>query len=187
MNIFFINYYQEDAQSNSENIQDAYFNDPERPPYFIIRQKKPFNAGFFIKDFIIFISKKFIYLETPSYILVENSITSNEHFFIRNHLPVPDVNPDTYILEITGENLQEPVKLTLQDLKTKFPKENVEVAIQCCGNRRRDFLRVKEVQGLTWGPGAISNAIWSGPRLRDVLHYAGINEESGKNFFLVFN
>jgi cytochrome b involved in lipid metabolism len=30
----------EDAQSNSENIQDAYFNDPERPPYFIIRQKK---------------------------------------------------------------------------------------------------------------------------------------------------
>eukprot|EP01123_Difflugia_compressa_P009348 TRINITY_DN3072_c0_g1_i1.p1 TRINITY_DN3072_c0_g1~~TRINITY_DN3072_c0_g1_i1.p1 ORF type:complete len:311 (-),score=68.03 TRINITY_DN3072_c0_g1_i1:77-1009(-) len=37
---------------------------------------------------------------------------------------------------------------------------------------------VKAVRGLGWGGGAISNSEWKGPKLRDVLLYAGISEEN---------
>ncbi len=34
--------------------------------------------------------------------------------------------------------------------------------------------RLKEVQGVNWFDGAVMNCHWRGPRLRDVLHKAGI-------------
>jgi len=37
----------------------------------------------------------------------------------------------------------------------------------------------KAVRGMDWGGGAIGNAVWSGPRLRDVLVQAGYNEDTG--------
>ena len=38
----------------------------------------------------------------------------------------------------------------------------------------RTFL--KEVDGIDWGDGAVMNCRWRGPRLRDVLLKAGVNE-----------
>ncbi len=37
--------------------------------------------------------------------------------------------------------------------------------------------RVKTVKGGGWEMGAISNAVWTGVPLKDVLLYAGLNEE----------
>ena len=37
--------------------------------------------------------------------------------------------------------------------------------------------RLKEVQGIDWFDGAILNAEWDGPLLRDVLKAAGVKEE----------
>jgi hypothetical protein len=58
--------------------------------------------------------------------LVKSLVTPNELFFVRyaiignslliilrNHLPVPIVNPKDYVLEITADTLEKPVKLTL--------------------------------------------------------------------------
>lgn len=39
--------------------------------------------------------------------------------------------------------------------------------------------RLAEVQGIDWFDGAILNAEWEGPRLRDVLLRAGVPDDAG--------
>ena len=39
-------------------------------------------------------------------LLADNFVTPNDIFFIRNHLPVPDIDANTYELEITGEGVK---------------------------------------------------------------------------------
>ncbi|XP_065175205.1 sulfite oxidase-like [Sycon ciliatum] len=138
---------------------DPYAKDPERNPLLTINTEKPFNA------------------ETPVALLTDSFITPNELFFVRNHLPVPNVEPKKYVLEVTAPG-REPLKLSLQDLKEKFTKHTVVATLQCAGNRRRQMTDVKSVKGLSWGAAAISNAEWSGARLRDVLQYAGLDTSS---------
>lgn len=40
--------------------------------------------------------------------------------------------------------------------------------------------RLKEVSGIDWGDGAVMNAVWTGPLLRDVLERVGVRVESGE-------
>ena len=75
--------------------QDPYVNDPSRHPALKINTKKPFNA------------------EPPMQLLADNFVTPNDIFFIRNHLPVPDIDANTYELEITGEGVKT-IKLSLE-------------------------------------------------------------------------
>lgn len=136
-----------------------YANDPLRSPILKVNTQTPFNA------------------ETPPVLLAENYITPNDIFFVRNHLPVPRVKPELYSLEVKGEGVKEPIVLTLEDLKTKFPKHSVTTTIQCAGNRRVELNQVKQVKGIPWTGGAIGTAEWSGALLHDVLSYAGVKEE----------
>ena len=76
-------------------FQDPYITDPPRHPALKVNTKKPFNA------------------EPPLQLLSDNLITPNEIFFIRNHLPVPDIDETKYELEITGEGIK-PVMLSLE-------------------------------------------------------------------------
>jgi sulfite oxidase len=39
---------------------------------------------------------------------------------------------------------------------------------------------LKEVDGIDWGDAAIMNCKWRGPRLRDVLHRAGVDQCKGR-------
>lgn len=48
-------------------------------------------------------------------------ITPNPIFFTRNHLPVPNVDPDTYRLNVVGPPGGESLCLSLDDLY-QFPK-----------------------------------------------------------------
>lgn len=59
-------------------------------------------------------------------------------FFVRNHLPVPDVDPKDYELEISGRGIKT-IHLTLDDIKTKFKKHTISSTIQCAGNRRSEL------------------------------------------------
>lgn len=54
---------------------DLYSNEPERDPRLVVRSNKPFNA------------------ETPLAGYNER-ITPNELFYVRNHLPVPEIDPE---------------------------------------------------------------------------------------------
>eukprot|EP00164_Ancoracysta_twista_P001981 GFYU01002608.1.p1 GENE.GFYU01002608.1~~GFYU01002608.1.p1 ORF type:complete len:623 (-),score=179.29 GFYU01002608.1:368-2134(-) len=152
------NYSKEDRKAAAAS-DDPYGNEPERHPALKLNSAKPFNA------------------ETPSTFLAENYHTPNALFFVRNHLPAPDIKEKDYVLEIEGPGMKG-MKLSLQDLRTKFKHYSVSSVVQCAGNRRFEMSEQKKVKGLGWDTGAISNAEWTGVRLRDVLLYAGLDEEN---------
>ena len=143
------------AESHKEG---PYANDPERTPILKINMKEPFNA------------------ETPTVLLDNEFTTPNNLFFVRNHLPVPQVDPDKFMLEVQVTDGEPPVRFTLNDLKTKFKHYTVTATIQCAGNRRLELAKIKPVKGLSWTGGAIGNATWTGVRLRDVLLHAGVKD-----------
>ncbi|KAF9378294.1 hypothetical protein CPC16_011395 [Podila verticillata] len=118
-------------------------------------------------------------------LLVEKYITPTNVFFKRNHGPIPDIHAEEHTVFIgVKQNPQyyheasPPVEwrsLTMTDIMTKWPKATVTASIQCAGNRRDGLAKVKEVKGVIWGAGTISTAVWSGPRLCDILRdVAGI-------------
>uniref|UniRef100_A0A9J7ZMI6 Sulfite oxidase n=1 Tax=Cyprinus carpio carpio TaxID=630221 RepID=A0A9J7ZMI6_CYPCA len=145
-------------KQESANPSDPYSAEPTRHPALQINSLKPFNA------------------EPPASILSDNYITPSVIFFKRNHLPVPRVDPEAYRLEIEGLS-GGVVSLSLSELKSRFPKHTITATLQCAGNRRSEMNKVKQVKGLNWGIAAISNATWSGARLRDVLLYYGFGPE----------
>ena len=135
---------------------DVFSNDPwsDRSPLLKINSRKPFNA------------------EPPLDVLADNFYTPNSIFFVRNHLPVPEIDVRKYKVEIKGEDLQS-LQLSLEELKTKFPQYTVSATMQCAGNRRSELSKAKTVRGLEWGQAAISTATWTGVKLRDILLHAG--------------
>lgn len=141
----------------SEKTLDPYDSDPLRHNVLKVVNKKPFNA------------------ETPAALLVENFYTPNELFYVRNHLPVPDIDPKTYELEIEFENTNKVVSFTLDELK-KMPSKTITATIMCAGNRRSEMMKVKTVKGLEWGIAAVGNARWTGVPLKYVLERAGFSE-----------
>jgi sulfite oxidase len=77
-------------------------------------------------------------------------------------------------LEVAGL-VEKPLRLSLRDLKGGFAATRIEAALQCAGNRRTDLYAVAAIpRELAWGPEAVSNAVWGGVRLRDVLREAGV-------------
>ncbi|KAK1902234.1 Sulfite oxidase mitochondrial [Dissostichus eleginoides] len=145
---------------------DPYSTDPERHPALHINSLKPFNA------------------EPPPELLSDSFITPSAIFFKRNHLPVPQVDVASYQLHIEG--LPGGVlTLSLEELKTRFPKHTITATLQCAGNRRSEMNKVKQVKGLNWGIAAISNATWGGARLRDVLLAAGYSPDVAQRAFHV--
>lgn len=71
-----------------------------------------------------------------------------------------------------------PLKLTSESLMKDFPQHVVICALQCAGNRRHTMRhRLKEVCGVDWNDGAMMNCAWEGPRLRDILLAAGVEDK----------
>lgn len=61
-------------------------------------------------------------------------------FYVRNHLPVPEIDLKTYAVEIAVE---EDIKKTLDfEAIKKYPKYTVTSAIMCGGNRRSEMAEV---------------------------------------------
>lgn len=69
-----------------------------------------------------------------------------EFFYVRNHLPVPDVDTKNYELEIEIENstttTTKTKTLSLTDIKD-LPKYSVTATIMCGGNRRSEMHNVR--------------------------------------------
>ena len=110
--------------------------------------------------------------ETPLADLVP-LYTGNAVFFVRYHLSViPQIDAASWRLQVGGPSAQRPLSLSLRELKGSFPQVSLAAVNQCSGNRRGLFS--PRVPGVQWSSGAIGNALWSGVRLRDVLHKAGV-------------
>jgi len=154
----------EDVQQNKAQMaaaDDPFANAPSRHPALIVNQQKPFNA------------------ETPLNILGDSFLTPQDLMFVRSHLPVPDVDPESYTLEVEGVGCKN-ISLSLEDIK-KLPQVKIVAAVQCGGNRRLEMKSRRTLKGLDWRGGAIGNGEWTGARLTDVLKLAGFDEDKTTN------
>jgi sulfite oxidase len=148
------------CEKNRIAFGDMYETDPIRDANNLACTMKPFNG------------------EPRLDLLTKDFYTPNELFYVRNHLAVPDIDPDEYRLIIKGKGVKKH-KFTLEDIKEKFPKVEVTTTLQCAGNRREDFHLDRAIYfSPHWVVGAMSTARWGGVRLRDVLKYVGVDADA---------
>jgi sulfite oxidase len=163
---------------------------------------KPKEENMMISPDLKVLSSQPLNAETPANGLVPY-LTPNSLFYKRSHAPIPQI--EDYVLEVNipvnpsatkdGQSTRS-ISLTIEDLK-KLPKVEVVASLQCAGNRRLELYEGLNpaktnpdgtpsgerevsfpVNGLKWQNGAISNAVWGGVLLRDVLKLAGWKETS---------
>ncbi|XP_058832753.1 sulfite oxidase, mitochondrial isoform X2 [Topomyia yanbarensis] len=132
--------------------------EPKRHPILKATAQKPFNA------------------EPPPSVLVDSFLTPNEFFYVRNHLPVPEIDIKEYELNVEIELNGKNKTVKFDDLK-KFPKHTVTATIMCGGNRRGEMMDINPIKGLPWGSSAVGNAKWSGVRLADLLREMGVESD----------
>ncbi len=145
-----------DGQLPVEHIEDPFVQDPKRDPRLIVHTDKPRNA------------------ETPASLL-STFITPVELFYVRNHLWVPRIAEKEHKLVIELDDGEEK-EYSMSDLQNNFKQHKITATLQCSGNRRSHMTKgSRPTNGLQWGVGAMGNAEWAGPRLRDVLADAGFN------------
>jgi sulfite oxidase len=109
-------------------------------------------------------------LETPLHYFTSWQ-TPNDVFFVRQHLPVPDVKLASWQLTLNGK-VSRPGSLSLAELK-QFPQHKLVATLECAGNGRANFQ--PKVPGIQWRAGAIGNAEWRGVRLADALSRCGVD------------
>ena len=112
-------------------------------------------------------------LETPFSVFDEGLITPNDAFFVRYHLAgIPlKIDTDAFRLSIQGK-VDNPLSLSLSDLKTGFEPIELTAVNQCAGNGRGFF--EPRVPGGQMANGAMGNARWKGVPLKALLAKAGV-------------
>jgi sulfite oxidase len=122
----------------------------------VVHEREPFNA------------------EPPRTALADRTRTPLDTFYSRNHGPIPEVDPATWRLTVDGL-VEQPLELSLDELRERFEEVELTATLQCAGNRRAGLIEVRDIPGEDpWGPGATSTVRWSGVRLADVLADAGL-------------
>ncbi|KIW12958.1 hypothetical protein PV08_08145 [Exophiala spinifera] len=144
-----------DGKVPEDKIEDPFQSDPARDPRLLRHTDKPCNA------------------ETPSQEIAESFITPNRLFFVRNHFWVPKIDEGKHVLHVELPDGTEKA-YSVAELKSNFKPFSITATLQCTGNRRKHMSEnAKPASGLPWDVGAISNSLWTGVRLRDVLADAG--------------
>jgi sulfite oxidase len=113
----------------------------------------------------------------PPSLLAQDFITPTECFFVRSHGTIPQIRLEDYRLTVRGL-VEKPLSLSFDDLR-RFAKVDVMATLQCAGNRRDELAAIEPIPDeIIWGHGAISNAVWGGVRLHDVLIEAGVDPQA---------
>lgn len=91
-----------------------YHNEPNRSDKtLIVRKEQPYNAE-----------------PTPAD-LVKHFVTPEKYFFCRSHGPIPELNEATHRIYVEGLGIKDaPVSFSVQNLKDKFDKKSVTMAMQ---------------------------------------------------------
>src|SRR3954447_23900041 len=120
----------------------------------IVHEPDPFNA------------------ETGLAALAAGPLTATDAFYVRNHGPIPQLDPDAWRLRVHG-CVQRELNLSLATLRQALPTREVTATLQCAGNRRAGLMAIRDIPGESpWGPGATGTATWTGVALADVLALA---------------
>ena len=113
--------------------------------------------------------------ETPAHLLDDDVTPTSRHFIRNNGIPPTDMNPDGWMLTIDGL-VDNPLKLSIAELKSKFEVVSRNICIECGGNGRAFF--DPKAKGNQWSLGAVACAEWTGVRLADVLKAAGVKSSA---------
>jgi DMSO/TMAO reductase YedYZ molybdopterin-dependent catalytic subunit len=109
----------------------------------------------------------------PLRALGRRHLPAAEHFR-REHFPMPEVDPGEWRLTLAGA-VRTPAIVTPAELRS-LPLHTQPVVLECAGHRRSELR--PPTPGLQWGVGAVSEAVWAGVRLRDVLTRAGLARDA---------
>ena len=141
-----------------------------------IDNRKVSDVAFPEKRPLIMYSDRPPLLETPRDVFT-SILTPNDQFFVRWHMPdIPThIDPETFTISVNGL-VERELKISLNDLKTKFEQVEVTAVLQCGGNSRSAFTPI--AGGIQWGSGAMGCATWKGVRLRDLLDQAGLKKDA---------
>lgn len=66
---------------------------------------------------------------------------------------------------------ENPVVLTLDDLRKTFKVVTIPITLVCAGNRRKEQNVVRKSLGFSWGGAGLSTALFTGVWLADVIEY----------------
>jgi len=127
------------------------------------------------KDGLVILNDRPVNAECPAYLL-DDPITPTERLFIRNNgIPPESPQADGWTLTIDGE-VEEPMTLTIDELKDKFEVVTLALQLECGGNGRAFF--EPNARGNQWTVGAVGCCEWTGVRLADVLKAAGVKDSA---------
>ncbi len=128
------------------------------------------------KDGLTLLNDRPLNAETPPHLL-DDAVTPNHRFFVRNNGIVPDMalkmDASGWTLTVDGL-VNNPMTLTLDDLKSKFQVVKLKLQIECGGNGRAAFN--PPAKGNQWTLGAVGNAEWTGIRYAELLKAAGVKD-----------
>ncbi|WP_245626899.1 sulfite oxidase [Aestuariivita boseongensis] len=123
------------------------------------------------KDGLTLLGDRPVNAETPAHLL-DDAITPTNRHFIRNNGLLPDsMDADSWELTIDGF-VDNPMTLTIADLRERFEVITRALHIECGGNGRSAF--DPPARGNQWTVGAVACSEWTGVRLKDVLEAAGV-------------
>ncbi|WP_216827570.1 sulfite oxidase [Alkalihalobacterium elongatum] len=111
--------------------------------------------------------------ETPIHFL-RGSIFDKEYWFLRNHFQYPELNVASENLLVTGA-VSNPFIIKLEEIKA-LPHKKITLPLICSGNQRAKFR--PKVFGEQWEEGAVSQGVWTGVPLKELLNYAKPDENT---------
>ncbi|MCH8203479.1 MAG: sulfite oxidase [Proteobacteria bacterium] len=121
------------------------------------------------KDGLSVLNDRPVNAETPPHLL-DDEVTPTARHFIRNN-GIPPENMDAAGWELTVDGLvKNPLKLSIDQLKSDFEVVTQNLVIECGGNGRAFF--EPPARGNQWTLGAVACSAWTGVRLADVLRAA---------------
>lgn len=130
------------------------------------------------KDGLVVLGDRPLNAETPAHLL-DDDVTPHERLFIRMNGLVPqsalDGDATGWTLAIDGE-VDNPLELSIGDLKSRFESVTRSLVLECGGNGRAFFN--PGASGNQWTVGAVGCPEWTGVRLADVLTEAGIRDSA---------
>jgi DMSO/TMAO reductase YedYZ molybdopterin-dependent catalytic subunit len=113
------------------------------------------------------------WLETPFEVFDKGVFTPNDQHYVSWHWAnfPGDIDVDSYRLTVRGQ-VNQTLSLSLKDILQGLPSFDIAAVNQCAGNSR--IYEEPRVAGAQWADGSMSNAIWTGVRLKAVLDRAGV-------------
>ena len=123
------------------------------------------------KDGLTLLNDRPVNAETPPELL-DDPITPTDRHFIRNNGALPDnMSAEGWTLTVDGL-VDNPMELSIDDLRSQFEVVTMALTIECGGNGRAFF--DPPASGNQWTYGAVACSEWTGVRLKDVLEAAGV-------------